>query len=63
MDEERWDVSPGDVIAAYADGSIVLDDGITTYHPLRACAFLAAESDRQKRRAEAAEQLAHGGSS
>lgn len=43
---EPPDESPGDVIEAYADGAIVLDDGITTYHPLRACTFLAAERDR-----------------
>jgi len=35
------DDSPGDVIAAYPDGTIVLDDDITTWNPLRACAWLA----------------------
>jgi phosphohistidine swiveling domain-containing protein/DNA-directed RNA polymerase subunit M/transcription elongation factor TFIIS len=34
------DVSPGDVIAAYPDGTIVLDDGITTFNPARAKQFL-----------------------
>jgi hypothetical protein len=36
------DNSPGDVIAAYADGTIVLDDSVTTWNPLRALAFVAA---------------------
>lgn len=35
------DDSPGDVIAAYPDGTIVLDDGVTTWNPLRALAFVA----------------------
>lgn len=30
------DLSPGDVIASYSDGTIVLDDGITTWNPERA---------------------------
>jgi hypothetical protein len=34
------DESLGDVIAAYEDGTIVLDDGITTWNPRRAHAFL-----------------------
>jgi hypothetical protein len=34
------DWSPGDVIAAYPDGRIVLDDGVTTYNPERAADFL-----------------------
>jgi hypothetical protein len=47
------DTSPGDVIAAYADGQIVLDDGITTTSYQRACAFLhAALSSAQARVAE-----------
>lgn len=50
---ERWlawsggqypDDSPGDVIAAEADGTIVLDDAITTWNPLRALAFLAGRT-------------------
>ncbi len=36
------DWSPGDVIAAYEDGTIVLDDGITTWNPARAQAFVTA---------------------
>lgn len=35
------DVSPGNVIAAYPDGTIVLDDGITTYNMQRAQEFAA----------------------
>lgn len=35
MQSER-DWTPGDVIAAYPDGTIVLDDGITTWNDLRA---------------------------
>lgn len=34
------DDSPGDVIAAYSDGTIVLDDGVTTENPLRALEFV-----------------------
>src|SRR4051794_21490463 len=30
------DISPGDVIAAKPDGTITLDDGITTWNPSRA---------------------------
>lgn len=47
------DISPGDVIAAEPDGTIILDDGITTWNPARATAFLLAN---EKRRAEAAEK-------
>ncbi len=35
------DDSPGDVIAAYADGTITLDDAIVTWNPLRALDFYA----------------------
>jgi hypothetical protein len=35
------DLSPGDVIAAYQDGTIVLDDGITTWNMERARQFAA----------------------
>jgi hypothetical protein len=38
------DWSAGDVIAAYEDGTIVLDDGITTWNPERATQFLARRS-------------------
>ena len=50
----RWsggtppDLSPGDVIAAWKDGSIALDDGITTWNPLRALDFLAAGGTLQR---------------
>lgn len=40
--EMAYDWSPGDVIAAYPDGTIILDDGITTYNPERARQFLEA---------------------
>lgn len=40
------DESPGDMIAAQADGTITLDDGITTHSYRRACAFFAAEVAR-----------------
>ena len=46
IDEQVMDDSPGDVIAAYPDGTIVLDDGITTWAPQRALAFLQAEVNR-----------------
>jgi hypothetical protein len=42
------DDSPGDVIAAEADGTIFLDDGITTWNPLRALAFLAGLDPEQQ---------------
>jgi predicted RNA-binding Zn-ribbon protein involved in translation (DUF1610 family) len=41
------DISPGDVIAAEPDGAIVLDDGITTWNPARAVAFLLADETRR----------------
>jgi hypothetical protein len=40
MPKPDW--SPGDVIAVYEDGTIVLDDGLTTWNPERAQEFLAA---------------------
>jgi hypothetical protein len=43
------DVSPGDVISAEPDGTIVLDDGITTWNPARACSFLLAQLERRER--------------
>jgi hypothetical protein len=46
------DTSPGDVIAAYADGQIVLDDGITTTSYQRACAFLHAALTAERQRSE-----------
>jgi hypothetical protein len=36
----KRDWSAGEVIAAYEDGTIVLDDGITTWNPERAKIFL-----------------------
>lgn len=39
--QQQDDMSPGDVIAAYPDGTIVLDDGITTYNMQRAQEFAA----------------------
>jgi hypothetical protein len=42
------DWSPGDVIAADADGAVVLDDGITTHNPERAKAFLAAQPSKHR---------------
>src|SRR3954453_2481222 len=51
------DLSPGDVIAAEPDGTITLDDGITTWNPARACEFLTrqalakgAEEERERLR-------------
>ena len=35
--EPDWSI--GDVIAAYEDGTIVLDDGTTTWNPIRAKEF------------------------
>jgi hypothetical protein len=51
---DRWDQwsqgskpddSPGDVIDANWDGTIVLDDGIVTWNPLRALAFLSGRGE------------------
>ena len=47
------DWSPGDVIHADVDGTIVLDDGITTWNPTRASKYFAArwraaESEREE---------------
>jgi hypothetical protein len=42
------DSSPGDVIFAYTDGTIILDDGITTYNPHKAYDFFVANGDEQK---------------
>jgi hypothetical protein len=48
QDQNRWlawsggqypDDSPGDIISAEVDGMIVLDDGVTTWNPLRALAW------------------------
>lgn len=30
----------GDVVAAYVDGTVVLDDGISVYNPIRALEFV-----------------------
>jgi hypothetical protein len=48
------DFSPGDVISAEKDGTIVLDDGITTWNPTRACEFLL-QAETAKLQAEIAE--------
>lgn len=41
------DDSPGDVIAAESDGTITLDDGITTWNPLRALGWYAAAKEKE----------------
>lgn len=41
------DISPGDVIDAKPDGTITLDDGITTWNPARATAFLIEQAQAQ----------------
>ncbi len=66
-ERERWlswsggdypDSSPGDVIAWKADGTITLDDAITTWNPLRALAAAeAALRDAQTAMEAAAETL------
>lgn len=48
------DDSPGDVISAEWDGTIILDDSITTWNPLRALAFL----EERHKQARANEGLA-----
>jgi len=40
QDKPQNDLSPGDVIYAYEDGTIVLDDGITTYNRVKADQWL-----------------------
>ena len=56
------DDSPGDVIAAEPDGTIILDDSITTWNPIRALAFVAARAEaaeaENKKLREALEWLA-----
>lgn len=42
------DATVGTVVAAYADGSIVLDDGLMTWNPLRALEFVAGGGVLQK---------------
>jgi hypothetical protein len=42
------DTSPGYVIASYPDGTIVLDDGITTWNPERACKYLTQQLALQR---------------
>jgi hypothetical protein len=44
----EMDLCPGDVIAAYVDGTVVLDDGISIWNPLRALAFLHKGGTLQK---------------
>lgn len=46
------DDSPGDVIAYERDGTITLDDGITTWNPLRALAAAAKRAEAAEARAE-----------
>ena len=55
---QQPDDSTGDVIAAYDDGTIILDDSITTWNPLRALKFMrsardAAEAEHDRYAAEA----------
>lgn len=61
-ENQRWlvwsggqypDESPGDVIAAMSDGTITLDDGITTWNPLRALRWMALKSALAARLAQA----------
>lgn len=42
----------GDVIAAYPDGTIVLDDGLTTWNDIRAKEFLSKDPEDYLRRYE-----------
>ncbi len=49
LEQAMPDSSPGDVIAAYDDGTIILDDGITTWNPERAEAFVTAGGKYQPR--------------
>lgn len=44
--EPDW--SPGDVIAADAEGNILLDDGVWTWNPERAHTFLNAPRVRKQ---------------
>jgi hypothetical protein len=45
------DDSPGDVIHAYSDGTIILDDGITTWNPLRALEWIERRREENAERA------------
>jgi transposase-like protein/phosphohistidine swiveling domain-containing protein len=53
------DISPGDVIAATPDGTIVLDDGITTFNPERAYQWLK-ENGRDEEAAILAGRMSRG---
>lgn len=49
VDKQREpDWSPGDVIAADAEGNILLDDGVWTWNPERAHTFLNAPRVRKQ---------------
>ena len=50
------DDSTGDVIAAYNDGTIVLDDSLTTWNPLRALKFICADRESLRTRLAEAER-------
>lgn len=52
-----YDWTPGDVIHAESDGTIVLDDGITTYNPIRAAQWTAESAARA--RAETCRDYGH----
>jgi hypothetical protein len=45
------DDSPGDVVHAYSDGTIILDDGVTTWNPLRALAWIERRREANAERA------------
>ena len=62
--DQRPDHSPGDVIAAELDGTIILDDGITTWNPLRSGEFFNARAVAAEARvAELETALSHVGAS
>jgi hypothetical protein len=54
------DESPGDVIHALSDGTIVLDDGITTWNPLRALTWIERRREDNAARALACGPLGIG---
>jgi len=47
--DNNQDWTPGDVISAYEDGFIVLDDGTIVYNPIRAREFLKTTNESTRR--------------
>jgi hypothetical protein len=64
-ESQRWlawsgdsypDDSPGDVISAEADGTVILDDSVTTWNPLRALEWYADRLEAVEKKLEASSE-------